>query len=95
LLSDGIYENFTPEVNQIFEADRYGLDYLTKLCLEYLGDNCCDKIVDHLTLFAFNATRNVRLFMETNPHMAEPNHSKEYAGKMDHSTCVVVQIGFH
>eukprot|EP01124_Arcella_intermedia_P002081 TRINITY_DN11142_c0_g1_i1.p1 TRINITY_DN11142_c0_g1~~TRINITY_DN11142_c0_g1_i1.p1 ORF type:complete len:1417 (-),score=314.61 TRINITY_DN11142_c0_g1_i1:21-4271(-) len=79
---------------------NYTLELLKKLFMQIpeesgvpLKDITPQHIAQKLITYSQDTTKNIRDFMEQNPNNAQPPDSKNYPGKVDHATCVVMKVG--
>ena len=75
-------------------AERIKQKFQCDLLVQVL-DKCVTpkQVVETLLQYSYDVTKNGREFMEANPKIKQPSDYKLYPGKMDHATCVAVQVG--
>lgn len=57
------------------------------------GKNTVQEATDALIEYAYNLTKKSREYLENNPSKSEPEDQKEFPGKMDHTTCIIIKAG--
>jgi len=54
----------------------------------------CKLITERIIDYCYKTTQTMRTWMEENPNLAQPTNYREYPGKLDHTTCVVIQATY-
>jgi hypothetical protein len=111
LVSDGVHDNFDPvmlgmEPSEfgLTSLDEYGqnvslqdlhkaqiMERTLKDVMEGSPQDIADALIEHCR----KTTNNSREYMLAHPMSKEPHDYKLFPGKMDHTTCLVYQVGKH
>eukprot|EP01124_Arcella_intermedia_P024238 TRINITY_DN4034_c0_g1_i4.p1 TRINITY_DN4034_c0_g1~~TRINITY_DN4034_c0_g1_i4.p1 ORF type:complete len:1514 (-),score=449.67 TRINITY_DN4034_c0_g1_i4:136-4677(-) len=89
-LLDSVYHYKNNYITQKFESLLKELVEEQSLSLENVQ---CSQIAQKIINYCKQVTLTTRDYMEKNPNNNQPSSFKDFPGKVDHTTCLVIKVG--